>query len=1193
MPDGMRIAGGMPLADVRSLAGPQRSEMAPLPEAPGEPASPPERVADSAEAQSVKAFTGNTLGTGFRDLTPATDRDVYQFFAAMGPSAARSVVRSGDSLVIAVGDNVIKAQLGQLEVALGSGQIDKATPLAQSLQVYEAAYNAGLPNSAANAIVKAYARAVEAGTPLRDALAQCYTDIAVALQVEAYVENRDGLAQDMRATAEFTKQAFDGASAGGTLAAIKNRTVRADVIKTAQGHLDDKLSAFTNAFAQARETGDYGAAFDALQRFFQTSAAVTETDYWRQRPETVAVALENRHPAGPRDRQPPLALSRAADAQRPILNGRALVVTKAAPASPKGIFGALVETAKAGLMYVTGKAAKPVVGTIHSGSAHQMMRLQANAGDAVTVTGRIWKAPPPPPPPVVVAPRSVDGSEMPGVHVSDHRKGLVERRLLQTFQALVPGDSAELSGEAGLALGISINAIDFVPVVGEGLSSAVGLQARAGIGADAQAKVSAYVTRDDAGGYVAVVTQDYQGGASMAAGIGAKSLGLNLEGSDRSAMGHRRILTLNFANADDCAAFFAHPSTHGGRSKGDAAAPGTYSTDFQAENYVEATAEVASTRFVAPSEKSSGGILPGVRTRTDVSTLRMVDRGGEATLEELSFSVTTHAGTSSDGAAASKTSLEMTRHRRSDDTYALENAGLTLDLSIKKLQNLVRVGSEGERALNVLTAKLTERVNAVLREANAQGLDGLVDLTATEAAVRQTLTQLQARAASIFSGRGVSAQSAHGLMGLKYLSGDMASLRLTLTATDGGKLALSPPDIGVASTKQASVEVNVKEIVTVTAGVAYNGWRATPATAPEAVLPHRAPVVGTEVRASTKQSGLIYAVRVEDQGRTEYQNPVASLKMDYGDLIKAIKPDGAVADVNALVEKLVDNLVDDLLPAAQAKGFAGTIDREASAVAVRGALTLLRGQYEPLVGNRKKTEYTVPLDAFAARVQQRAFYRWDDKVKLDFRLEMDSASGHHRLINPLDVEANIERARLAAADERSGASRPPVSVHSRAAGEIFQAPGDEGQRTTFAVLKLDYGDLMKAIGPERSGPKLTALVDKLVTNLHEDLLVKAREQGHRGRLDPAETRTAVLGAIALLEARHDEITRQAKGKGFGIADGELPFTISGPAFAATIERRGPIRDDKVKLHFQVETLIERPDEQRLINPMAYAEHLNL
>jgi hypothetical protein len=364
---------------------------------PEKPDAAPEVVTTDVHSTSTSQHaTQAPVSKTLSDLPVAELPDVLSYFKTFGTTAATNVVRSGDHLVIATMDQnralqAVKIPLVTLDTAMQGGHIEAKSPLVQSLKVFEAAYNAGLPPSAANAIVRGFRAKLDQGVPAKEAMLASLTNIAVASQVEAYVNNKSGLASDMRRIADFTKEAFDGNTAGGSLQALKNRTLRAEVIKQAQGHLDGKLHAFTDAFATARENGDYDKAFDTLQKFFSASAHVTETDYWRKRPETLASALQTSRPPGPIDGAPPLTISEAIE-KAPDVAPKTLTLPTAQPAAKSSIKGWISETASAVWQWIKGNAAT-VSGSRADGAAAAFAQLQAKGGNPVAITGCVYRAP--------------------------------------------------------------------------------------------------------------------------------------------------------------------------------------------------------------------------------------------------------------------------------------------------------------------------------------------------------------------------------------------------------------------------------------------------------------------------------------------------------------------------------------------------------------------------------------------------------------------------------------------------------------------------------------------------------------------------------------------------------------------------------------------------------------------------------
>lgn len=209
---------------------------------------------------------------------------IRQFFQEAGDQPASAVLRTAANFQITVGSRTLPAAAAELETALETGIVDPDCLLMQSILVYEAALNARLRQGTARGILQAFAAATAAGTVPEQARRDAYWHIALACDVEAYLNHKNGLATDIRQVGSFTEDALTAASAGlsdQTDGAVDPAVV--DRIMAHQQALDHALNTFMDAVAEAQATGTYTTAFDAQQRFFQITADLIETDYWRTR----------------------------------------------------------------------------------------------------------------------------------------------------------------------------------------------------------------------------------------------------------------------------------------------------------------------------------------------------------------------------------------------------------------------------------------------------------------------------------------------------------------------------------------------------------------------------------------------------------------------------------------------------------------------------------------------------------------------------------------------------------------------------------------------------------------------------------------------------------------------------------------------------------------------------------------------
>jgi hypothetical protein len=207
--------------------------------------------------------------------TTASADAVREFFADMGNLPASAVMRSGQNLVVTLEGHSLVIDGRQLADLLRAGEVSRDSTLLRSLLVYEAALEAQLRQGTARSILYAFAAAVAAGSDAAMAMQGCFLDIALACEVEAYVNNQKGLASDIRQVAEYSQSALDGG--------LDEETVQQN-----QQTLDDGLHAFTDAVADARENGRYTTAYDSQQSFFQRSTTVEGSEYWTSRAQSRA-----------------------------------------------------------------------------------------------------------------------------------------------------------------------------------------------------------------------------------------------------------------------------------------------------------------------------------------------------------------------------------------------------------------------------------------------------------------------------------------------------------------------------------------------------------------------------------------------------------------------------------------------------------------------------------------------------------------------------------------------------------------------------------------------------------------------------------------------------------------------------------------------------------------------------------------
>ncbi|MBC7545570.1 MAG: hypothetical protein H7338_22810, partial [Candidatus Sericytochromatia bacterium] len=286
------------MSDV-SLRGPSAAIMSAGPVAPPATATPPPTAAptppsdhapavqDTARTTEVRTVTGN-VKQDFQTLMPATREAFAAFVNTNANLPATAAISTGSNWSIRVGDEAIIVSHTDLTAALKSGRMSGATPFARSLFVAELTASIELPGPAKRAILKAFATAIDSGVPPSRAMQDAQHNAILAVDVERYLGDKEGLASDMRQIGQFTPAAQSGSFAFLNPLASKQK---AKQIKDGQATLDKGLIAFTKALGQAHENGNYGAAFDALQNFFETSSQVTHDPYWSGRLETRSQAM--------------------------------------------------------------------------------------------------------------------------------------------------------------------------------------------------------------------------------------------------------------------------------------------------------------------------------------------------------------------------------------------------------------------------------------------------------------------------------------------------------------------------------------------------------------------------------------------------------------------------------------------------------------------------------------------------------------------------------------------------------------------------------------------------------------------------------------------------------------------------------------------------------------------------------------
>jgi hypothetical protein len=1111
---------------------------------------------DASKAHTLQTAHYSVALTGFQHLPEASVDDTFHFVFTQQDKPITSLSMVGSHVLVAADGQLIRMKLSDLEHAMSKGNLRSDSALARALVVHEAAAAAGLSAGATRAVMKSYASALTAGHSPREAQLVAMTNISTAVQVEAYVANKNGLATDVRRVAEFTKDAFDDKAAGSHLAAIRNRTLKAEVIKQHQGMLDTHLHAFTDAFATARETGDYAQAFDKLQAFFTGSAQVTDTPYWQNRPQEVLSVLQT----DPGTSKQAIAPTRFAEllhvhAQPPA--AKAVTLPAGSPqAAPGGFFSNLYARIvdffkKPPDTAGTGNLAVGAAGAMHE-------RLQSL--DATACTGRLYKSPdltmPEEPAPKVRTPRAPlsplearaghRAGEMPtelaepriGVpKMRTEAPGAIELKIREQLNRLKEGDSFDLSGSVGLSVGVELNAIDFIPVAGEALSKA-GVKAAMSAALGAGGDKTAQMTLLENGRVAMRVISEVGGGSKVGAEAGAKSFGLSAGANVAGKLGHRAIVDMTFHSVEDAAKWLASPRSHGGVTQSDAVGPTRFTAAARSETFSEISTGTETTHFVSSSQKSSLSVLPGVRTTVTTATSRTVDSdSGEA--EELNYRLSTYAGTSSEGPVASEVSLTATKVQGPQGPV-LGEPKVSLSLNVDKLVNLTKIGKDGDLARTIILDKMTNRMTEILAAANGDGFD--IDASDVRARLDAALRTLQEQGADVmFSGDGITKQSKKGALGITLLRGDLGKLNFAMETGSDGRLRLGPPAIGVEEQTRLQFKLNLEKVLKfeATAGLGATLQRGVDASqGVRPVMARSAATSGEDVTIHSAAAGYLHAVAQTDaQGKTTLSEAAVSLKMDYDDLIKVLGETGTPQERQAAIDKVVDGLVDDLGAKAKEKGLDVPIDRAKSLDAFRQAIGVLKPEYDTLVAGKSKTNYTLPFETFAARIREKSYTPFAHKVMLDFRLEQDG-SGKFALKPPLDdpatasaVEARAEYAK--ALQRRKEAEVPEgldVTVDHK--GYLQARLDQEGVRVPLVGLKADV-DRMYALFDEvapvvngRQDPDhgLTKWVDEMLGQMNEVRNTARAEGQFVGKFDQEQMRQSLMKAAKSLQDLRPSVT---------------------------------------------------------------------
>ncbi|MBC7542458.1 MAG: hypothetical protein H7338_06985 [Candidatus Sericytochromatia bacterium] len=325
---------------------------APVVTAPPTPPAAPVRAPVSPPPVADRAAV--VRGGDLAAVVPSTSEQVRTVLTAHAGRVPEAMKVVDGDLVLRFGADTIRASLVTLggEIAVGGRMHDSV--LGRSLQIFQAAHQANLPDVAIRSIMTAFSESAGTDSPAKaaQAMAAAFGQIAMASLVEAYVGAKDGLATDVRRVSSYSTDAFSAAETGSPLTAATNRNAGRSRVIAEQAKLDGGLHVFTRAFADARFNGDYSGAFDALQTFFQKTAAVGTTEHWR---------LRASNPAGA---APPLP-TRPDTLRGPNLFDAAAMRPAASPKHPLGL-NATPVASRSGWSRFTAAVKSPFVAIKHA-----------------------------------------------------------------------------------------------------------------------------------------------------------------------------------------------------------------------------------------------------------------------------------------------------------------------------------------------------------------------------------------------------------------------------------------------------------------------------------------------------------------------------------------------------------------------------------------------------------------------------------------------------------------------------------------------------------------------------------------------------------------------------------------------------------------------------------------------------------
>ncbi|MBC7541695.1 MAG: hypothetical protein H7338_03100, partial [Candidatus Sericytochromatia bacterium] len=241
---------------------------------------------DSAHVGLAQVHQFSIGPVGIQDVPPATGLEVQQFLSDQASVHPSAIALSGDDLLIFTPSAPpVRASMADIRTAMTPGLA--ASPMGQALQVFEVAHNSGLSSAPIRAILSGHQAEPAAPPP---SMAETLSHVAFAVDVEIYVNSPRGLAADMSAAARFTGQAQRGVEISAILQSSPVK-MRPEIIRMHQAALDGGLQVITKAFADARQTGKYDGAFDAIQSFHKLCASITESPHWQNRSATLQTTI--------------------------------------------------------------------------------------------------------------------------------------------------------------------------------------------------------------------------------------------------------------------------------------------------------------------------------------------------------------------------------------------------------------------------------------------------------------------------------------------------------------------------------------------------------------------------------------------------------------------------------------------------------------------------------------------------------------------------------------------------------------------------------------------------------------------------------------------------------------------------------------------------------------------------------------